>query len=332
MVTTPPFDRFPDITFQAGGTVNHTTTHSSVYIGDFILDLGEAMRVQLHALLSRLSPVPLTLVNLAPIERRPGLYQLFLDNHSVYIGKADQDLGRRLLDHYNKIRGRVDPKSTHSDESLIHRMSFRCMYIHKDIDSLGPEKLLISAFRSGPSGSNLIPWNTNGFGNKDVGRERDSSKLDMLHFDRIYPINLSLEITPLSQDRRGKNLSVQSLQDALEVLKASFPFTFRYGQSPVDRQKLREIEVASSDFFDVPRSVQSWFEWLSDRLPSGWVISALSGWVIAYPQDNPYRYHARTNVWWAEGGGHKTEQFDMTSYYKGRVHDAEKSRDGSSTR
>lgn len=318
MVKTPPFDGFADITFQSAGPSNKMSAHPSTYTGDFILDLGEAMRVQLHALLTGLKPVPLTMENITPIDRRPGLYQLFLDDESVYIGKADRDLGRRLLNHFNKLRGRIDSTFSPAEEALIARMKFRCMYIHRDIDSLGPEKLLITAFRRDERTGNTIPWNTNGFGNKDVGRERDSSKLDMLHFDRIYPIDLSLPIETEFLGRRGKVQSVESMQDALEVLKAAFPFTFRYGQTPLNKKQLRQIQVSREEIFCSARTVREWFEWIADQLPQGWVITALSGWVIAYPDDNPYRYHARTNIWWAEGGHHRAEKFEMAPFYKGK--------------
>lgn len=272
---------------------------ASKYVGDFILSITQAMRTQLMEAILQLEPVPLTKERLEPIQRRPGIYQLFLDGKSVYIGKADSNLTDRLAIHRRKFSGRYDAKSVQGTP-LVDRMSFRCMYINADIDSLGPEKMLIHQFkRDGDA-----PWNNTGIGNKDPGRNRDMSVVKLTHFDRMFPINLDVVITPQAPVSQKIVVPICDLQDALASLKVAMPFLFRYGQSNPNKKLLKSIRVDNDTIDGVSRTVREWLSWVADQLPTGWSITALPGYVIAYEESDFEKYASRTQAWHSHGGSH----------------------------
>lgn len=272
------------------------------YVGEFSLSITEAMRTQLMEALEKLEQVPLIPENMEKIERRPGIYQLFLDGCSVYIGKADDNLNARVGHHYRKISGRTDTAGT-GNGRLIDRMIFKCMYINEDIDSLGPEKMLIQQFRQ----TNEASWNNNGFGNKDVGKERDTSAVKGLHFDRTYQIDLDLIITPDNRRTTKKTFPVDTLLEAMSVIKTALPFVFRYGTTPADKKELAAVDVSREQLAGSSRTVREWLDWIADRLPYGWKIVALPGYVLAYKTSDLEKYRSRMFIWHANGGGHTYE-------------------------
>lgn len=285
------------------------------YVGEFSLSITEAMRTQLMAALTQLVEVPLTPENISTIERRPGIYQLFLDGRSVYIGKADDNLYARVGQHYAKVAGRWDVDGGPQRVRLIDRMDFRCMYINEDIDSLGPEKMLIQQFRQ----TEEAPWNNNGFGNKDPGKERDTSAVKWLHFDRQYQIDMNLLIQPENRRTLRNVYLVDNLFEAMGVLKSALPFVFRFGTTVADRHELASIPVNDRDVAGVTRTVQEWLEFLADHLPNGWKIVALPGYVIAYKNPELDRYRSRMFIWHARGGGHDFEVNPEPEWASGAV-------------
>lgn len=286
---------------RMGIITNRTPTPD--YVGEFSLSITEAMRTQLMAALIDLVKVPLTPENSASIERRPGIYQLFLDGTSVYIGKADDNLNARVGQHYRKISGRTDTDGDPTNGRLVDRMIFRCMYINEDIDSLGPEKMLIQEFRQNQE----AVWNNNGFGNKDPGKERDTSAVKWLHFDRQFQIDLDLPIIPDNRRTARRVHPVDDLWEAMGVIKAALPFVFRYGTTPADKRELTAVDTLNEDVAGVTRSVREWLDWLADRLPDGWKIIALPGYVLAYKNPDLGKYRSRMFIWHARGGTHDYE-------------------------
>nr|MDT0664264.1 hypothetical protein [Micromonospora sp. DSM 115978] len=195
---------------------------------EFKLSITKALADQLAEALDPLVPSPLTAENLDRLEDRPGVYVLFLDGRRVYVGKTAKGLPGRLGQHLRKISGRVGLS--------LHRMSFICVYVDKDMDSVAPERMLIAKYV--PLGG--VPWNNNGFGNKDPGRKRDHSLVKINHFDAEYPIDLNTSVTPPS--------GTQSVSAALAMLKKASPFNLRYDTS--DRGKvitaMSEITISST--------------------------------------------------------------------------------------
>ncbi|MFM9274627.1 GIY-YIG nuclease family protein [Pseudarthrobacter sp. NKDBFgelt] len=296
-----------------GTKVQDTSEAQHVHVGRFSLSISDAMRSQLMRSLEVLQCVPLIPEHVDHIERRPGIYQLFLDGKSVYVGKADENLGARISQHHRKISGRRDTDGN-SSRRLVERMEFRCMYIDEDLDALGPEKILISQLRP----EKRAAWNSNGFGNKDVGKERDTSAVKWLHFDRTYQIDLDLIITPVERATKRHTYPVDSLYEAMTVLKTAFPFTFRFGRSHADKGELLGVDVSAIDITGSSRTVRSWLDLIADHLPAGWKIVALPGYVLAYKTSDIKKYRSRIFVWHAEGGHHTFEE-NEPEWGKGNV-------------
>ncbi|MDX3657596.1 GIY-YIG nuclease family protein [Streptomyces sp. ID05-26A] len=240
-----------------------TSSRSGLFHGDFRLSITKALADQLAAALKRLDHAPLTARNLLAIDERPGVYQLYLNDEFVYVGKADASLRARLSDHFRKLGGRQNIS--------LADVGFSCLYVDEDFSALAPERLLINYYK----GEGGIPWNNNGFGNKDPGRKRDTTEIKRNHFDLKFPIDLS---QPLS----GLNNRSLTLSSFLKVLKSKLPYNFRYAEPP----------GAASIGLSMPdgemSAVQA-FRLASERLPADWQIVALMGYVIMYG-DSPTEY------------------------------------------
>ncbi|MEU2043284.1 GIY-YIG nuclease family protein [Nocardia niwae] len=228
------------------------------------MSITKALGDQLAAALATLVAIPLTEENLnAGVDERPGVYQLYLDGEFVYVGKAEKSLRERLGQHLRKISGRraID----------LTRVTFSCLYVAEDFSALAPEQLLISHYK----GKGGVPWNNNGFGNKDPGRQRDTTVLKERHFDVEFPINLDVPVLGL---RTGK-VTVESF---LKRLKLGLPYVFRYALP--SRSKWEVIDVARADL-----TAHEAFRLVSAALSSDWQITALMGYVIMYQETEEYR-------------------------------------------
>src|SRR5205823_1069268 len=119
---------------------------------------------------------PLTNENLANIPEAQGVYQLFLGDDLVYIGKTDAEAGlrKRLERHQAKIRHRqgLAPDSVNFKAVRI--------YVFTPMDL---ETQLIRHY----GGERKVRWNGSGFGSNDPGRQRDTTSFRAEHFDMIFP-------------------------------------------------------------------------------------------------------------------------------------------------
>ncbi|MFI8258302.1 Eco29kI family restriction endonuclease [Streptomyces filamentosus] len=235
------------------------------YHKDFTLSITKALGDQLAAALDGLDRAPLAEENIASLKEKPGVYQLYLNGDFVYVGKADKSLPARLRNHLRKISGR---RNISLDE-----MAFSCLYVAEDFSALAPEQLLISHHK----GMGNIPWNNNGFGNKDPGRQRDSTVLKQNHFDVVFPIDLDRPIEGLSPGET-------TLHELLETIKADLPYNFRYGKSA--EFKARSVNVPSAEM-----TADEVFQLVSAEIPAKWQIIALMGYVIMY-DDSPNAYRS----------------------------------------
>ncbi|MFG2694680.1 GIY-YIG nuclease family protein [Kitasatospora sp. NPDC048407] len=233
------------------------------YHDDFRLSITKALGDQLADALSHLEHAPLSEENLARLDERPGVYQLYLGGDFVYVGKADKTLPGRLRNHLRKLSGRRNINLANVD--------FSCLYVAEDFSALAPEQLLISHHKEMGS----IPWNNNGFGNKDPGRQRDSTVLKKNHFDVVFPIDLDRPV-------EGLTPGDASLHAFLKALKGGLPYNFRYAEPP--RSKSSFVTVPRTDL-----SANEAFHLLSKALPDTWQVAALMGYVIMY-SDSPDEY------------------------------------------
>lgn len=235
------------------------------YHKDFTLSITKALGDQLAKALEELGQAPLDKDSIALLKEKPGVYQLYLNGEFVYVGKADKSLPVRLRNHLDKISGR---RNISLDE-----MAFSCLYVAEDFSALAPEQLLITHHK----GQGDIPWNNNGFGNKDPGRQRDSTVLKRNHFDVMFPIDLDRPI-------KGLRAGETTLQELLETIKSGLPYNFRYGKSA--EFKARSVNVPSADM-----TADEVFQLVSAEIPAKWQVTALMGYVIMY-DDSPNTYRS----------------------------------------
>lgn len=258
----------------------------SNFVSAFSLSITQALGEQLLVALENLERVPLVEENIEAVGRRGGIYQLFLDGESVYVGKSTKTLNSRIGIHQQKLSGRT--------VGLLDRMTFRALYVNEDLDALAPEKMLIRALKQRGN----APWNQNGFGNKDPGQNRDTSLVKVGHFDREYPINLGLDVTLQSKK------PVKTLFDAMMALKTALPYNFRFPgpKSPVHKE-LKAIAVSHDDIMGASTAAADWLSWCATNLPANWMITAFPGYVIAYKENHPEKYGSRKQTWLPDGNG-----------------------------
>lgn len=120
-----------------------------------------------------------------------------------------------------------------------------------------------------------IPWNNNGFGNKDPGRQRDTTILKKNHFDVLYPIDLGKGVDGLTPGET-------TLHAFLKTLKAGLRYNFRYAEPPGSKQTA--VTVPEGEL-----SADGAFQLVSAALPEVWQVTVLMGYVIMYA-DAPSEY------------------------------------------
>jgi hypothetical protein len=241
---------------------------------DFTLSITKALGDQLADALNKLDRVPLSAANIDRLKEKAGVYQLYLDDDFVYVGKADKSVPDRLRNHLRKLSGRRGLS--------LSDITFSCLYVAEDFSALAPEQLLISHHKE----LGKIPWNNNGFGNKDPGRNRDSTVLKANHFDVTYPIDLEHLVEGLAP---GPN----TLHRLLDQVKAALPYNFRYKSSPEFQSRF--VTIAHAEM-----TADELFRLISEQLPAEWRIVALMGYVIMYDDTRSYpsawRHYRRGEV------------------------------------
>jgi hypothetical protein len=239
-----------------------TTEPPPTATAEFKLSITRALADQLAEALERLEPTSLTLDNLDTLQARPGVYELYLEDQRVYVGKADKNLPIRLRKHLRKLSGRagIDPSD----------VGFLCLYVDEDLEAAAPEKLLIKKYRVHDS----IPWNTNGFGNNDPGRNRDKSLVKRNHFDTFYPIDLEKKVAVTPGSYKLKSL--------LDVLKVELPYNFRFASKAKIFSQLT-VEVQKET-----KTARDFLILAVQALPESWQATALPGYAILYEDTSDY--------------------------------------------
>ncbi|MET9479978.1 GIY-YIG nuclease family protein [Streptomyces sp. NPDC006638] len=247
---------------------------------EFKLSITKALGDQLAAALEELTPAPLTMDNIRSLRPLPGVYQLYRSGDLVYVGKAEKSLPQRIERHFRKISGRRNISLT--------EMSFICLYVDEDFGAVAPERLLINKHR----GQGEVPWNYNGFGNNDPGKRRDTTEVDVGHFDRQYPIDLEY-VFPNPIAAEPLKGAEASLAELLAATKSALPYVFRY-ESTKAFEEIR-IELAASHL-----TADEALRVISEHSPYPWQVTALPGYVIMYGKTEDYpsgmRYYRSGDV------------------------------------
>lgn len=239
-------------------------------------DLSAALLAELIELFDEMKPQTLTEANADRIPNGQGVYQLFLADELVYVGKTDAKAGLadRLVRHARKISSRLnlDPA----------KVSFRAVRIYV-FTPMDLERLLIDHY----SVYAKPAWNNSGFGANDPGRKRDHTALKKGHFDALYPIDLHV---PVAFERAR----VRSAASVLSQLKAQLPFNIRYQCDP-SNSTLPHPELLAASVRLARRSptAQDALSSVAKAMGTRWQITKLSGYVIVYRERRRYTHGLR---------------------------------------
>lgn len=245
------------------------------YFTDFEFDLPSALLEQLVNLFEKMGTGTLNEEEVAGhIPDEQGVYQLFLDNRLVYIGKTDADAGlqNRLRRHARKILAR-----RHLDPTLVTFKAIR-IYVFATLDL---EELLIKKYKD--NGTNPA-WQHSGFGSNDPGRNRDTTILKDDHFDKLYPIDLE---TPIMID--PSPLDGPSVADVLSQMKNQLPFNIRF-QNAGGRSRAphKELTTHLLDIRPGSHTTRQLLEKIASAMGISWQVTALPGHVILYKESKEY--------------------------------------------
>ncbi|WP_060655171.1 hypothetical protein [Rhodococcus pyridinivorans] len=246
---------------------------------DFKLSITKALADQLKIALDKLTPVHLTDENLTKLEARAGVYTLWVDGELVYVGKAAKELVPRLRQHMRKFAGR----------NMKVLVSFTCLYVDEDLEASAPERMLIKRYL--PEGRAI--WNTSGFGNKDPGRQRDTTRVKAKHFDAQYPINVEFPVKCSLPGSRHTALTV------LERVKKQLPFLLRFSKSD---EALEELRAGMVTIPSDGAALSVWLQSVLAGLSDGWQVTVLPGYVIMYREARADAYESALLYWRKEKG------------------------------
>ncbi|MCG2585759.1 hypothetical protein [Massilia sp. TS11] len=194
---------------------------------------------------------------------RQGVYVLYYADAPVYLGKAE-NVSARLFQHLEKLRGRRG-----IDQAKI---GYKALLLGKSMSTAANENILINIFKE----RHPDLWNGRGFGPKDPGKERDTTKPGW--FDQAFPIEPAYPIT-LTEVVQGA-IEIGKL---FEQMKAQLPYVFRFD---IDADLLRE----TIDITQVPCDARSLFQAAIDKLGVNWKGAILSYGMVLYRTDKTYPY------------------------------------------
>lgn len=237
---------------------------------EFEFDLPGALLNNLVTIFDAMERQQLTKETVALIPEEQGVYQLFLDEALVYIGKTDAEAGlnKRLTRHSRKILDRkgLDPA----------RVSFKAVRIFV-FTAVDLESDLIRHY----GGVKAVAWNNSGFGSNDPGRERDTTKNKEENFDFRYPADIDRPLKVTIEDP-------MRLPDYLAALKQDIPYTIRVARKGNSRKLNEELENLIIDPLKSPFTARQAIEHIGKFLSPEWQATKLLGYIIIYKEEKNY--------------------------------------------
>ena len=238
----------------------------SLYQFHFLKTVSE----QLCGLLDQLKVTPLNggtisdLISFQTSEHAPqGVYLIYLGGSPFYLGKAG-DVAQRLTEHLNKLEGRQKIDLTSA--------GYKALLLDKSMSTAANEDALIAIFGEKHTGM----WNNKGFGPKDPGQERDTTKPSA--FDLAHPIRADYPLADI-QDQ-------ETVESLFTKMKAQLPYVFRYKLGD-------EVEDRKIDLTGVQRQADRLLEHAARVLDPGWQAAILSYGMVVYKTDKAYKYATR---------------------------------------
>ncbi|MFJ4325082.1 hypothetical protein ACIP3A_18505 [Streptomyces tricolor] len=205
----------------------------------------------------RQEPKALELFQEAHVPEAAGIYELLQHGTSVYLGRADRSLRRRISQARWKLSGRL--------RISVEDMAYRFVPMDASLVDMAPERLVIQ--------EGEYPWNRNGFGIKDPGRQRDRAELNHEHFDLQYPIDLGWTFP--------HEIKAETLPQLLQSVRDALPYGFRY-------ERVAASEEALNFRIEGRTPAREAFAALVDGPLLGWQITAKPGHVIGYKESFDY--------------------------------------------
>lgn len=237
----------------------------------FDFDLAPALLAQLVAAFDALAIGSLTQTLLDQMPPQQGVYQLYLADKLMYIGKADDSLPKRLGEHLWNLTGRKNVD--------VRELGFKCLMMHPGWMPSTHEDILIRHYEK------VAPceWYRLGLGNHDPGRNREGTKT--AKYDRRYPIKEDF-VPP------GVVVGDWNARELLRHVKEALPYIFRYETD--DPKQWRKgsgkyngltVHVPQADL-PMTRLLQV----IVDTFSKGWQTTFFPGRVILYEENKTYAH------------------------------------------
>ncbi|WP_373989467.1 hypothetical protein [Duganella sp. BuS-21] len=243
----------------------------SLYVFDFLTTVSLQLKEKLEGLDETILNKK-SLSELAQYQRendsQHGVYVIHYGGVPKYVGKAN-NVSDRLGQHLTKLSGRKG-----IDLDLI---GYKTLLLDKSMSTAANEDILISMFKQ----EHQDMWNGGGFGPKDPGKERDTTKPGP--FDQAYPIIDEYPIE-LKTDESG----AIKLRDVVSTMKEQLPYVFRYN-IPAEALE-RTIVLGGED-----RRARSLLKVIVSFLGSGWKGAIISYGMVLYETSKHYPHGEEIN-------------------------------------
>lgn len=234
----------------------------AIYNFDFL----DTISRQLYERLETLPTTALTSATLADLaafqvdrNAKQGVYMLYVDGRPVYIGKAD-DVRDRLFQHLTKLSGRAN--------ITMNGVAYKCLLLDKSMSTAANETILMGLFMQHHEGM----WNNSGFGPKDPGKERDTTKPSK--FDQAHPINVDFPVNDVTQ--------AETISSLFAKMKQSLPFVFRYENLP------EHIATVTVDLGGTPHTALALLTKAMSAFEPGWRAAVLYYGMVIYKTAKAY--------------------------------------------
>jgi hypothetical protein len=237
-----------------------------LYVFDFLRTVSEQLKNKLETLsaslvddaaLSRLHEFQ------AEVRSAQGVYMLIYDGQPRYIGKAN-NVKDRLAQHLTKLRGR-----RHID---LDKLAYKVLILDHSMSTAANEDILIGLFKAQYSDM----WNGAGFGPKDPGKERDTTKPGK--FDQQHPIIDDYPVA-IDLDLEG-GIQLGSL---LARMKLQLPYVFRYDVPASVQQSTIHLQSVNHVAHDLLQAIVT-------HLGDGWRGAVISYGMVLYKTGKSYPY------------------------------------------
>jgi hypothetical protein len=185
-----------------------------------------------------------------------GVYVLYEAGVPRYLGKAD-NVHNRLRQHLRKLSGRLNV--------ILEEIGYKALLLDSSMSTAANEAILIALFQARHDDM----WNGRGFGPKDPGRERDTTRPS--RFDRDHPIDTAFAVPDVNDE--------ETVESLFNKMKIGLPYVFRF-----DIGLAAETKLCLSG---VPRTAQALLHAALRAIPKGMHGAILAHGIVVY--DGPPR-------------------------------------------